>query len=180
MDRQEQPDNVTELQREHDEAMEVAEEARETEWTQPSYAKGLFMGEVDADLVLPYPEPSPDQIAEGEALLAKVEAFMRANVDPVAVERDKKIPPHVVQGLKDLGLFGLLCCRSTSFNGTPNAIRCFFKCPRSSSPSTGIRIPSKSRQKAIAWRAPNFTPTRRFALAVTPMEFNSIPKSPAT
>ncbi len=98
---------VTELKQEHDEAMEVAEEARETEWTRPSFAAGLFMGKVDGKLVTPYPESTPEQIVEGEALLKKVEAFMKENVDPVAVDRDKKIPPHVVQGLKDMGLFGL-------------------------------------------------------------------------
>lgn len=100
--------NVEALRKkEHDEAMEVAEAARETEWTQPSFAAGLFMGHVDTDLVVPYPKPTEEQRKEGEVLLKKVETFMRENVDPEANDRNEEIPEYVFKGLAELGCFGL-------------------------------------------------------------------------
>ena len=41
------------------EAMEVAEEAREATRTKPSFAAELYLGRVDEDLVLPFPEQDP-------------------------------------------------------------------------------------------------------------------------
>ena len=40
-------------------AREVAEAARETQWTRPSFAKGLYLGAFDVGLIHPYPEPDP-------------------------------------------------------------------------------------------------------------------------
>ncbi len=108
METNSQTSNVEKLrQKEHDDAMEVAEEARESEWTQPSFAAGLFMGKVDPDLIFPYPQPTEEQRIEGEAFLKKIEAFMKEKVDPEANDRDEEIPDHVFQGLAELGCFGM-------------------------------------------------------------------------
>ncbi len=101
------PDNMSHLKDQHDEAMEVAEAARETEWKQPSYAAGLFMGRVQPELIRNYPEPTTEQVLEGEAMYEKVRSFIEEHVDPLQVERDAKIPDHVVQGFRDMGCFGL-------------------------------------------------------------------------
>ena len=105
---QEPASNVEALRkREHDDAMEVAEAARETEWTQPSFAAGLFMGTVHDDLVYPYPEPTEEQRREGEAFLEKLDTFLKKNVDGEANDRNEEIPDQVFKGLADLGCFGI-------------------------------------------------------------------------
>jgi len=39
------------------EARQVAEDARESEWTAPSFLKEIFLGNFRLDLVHPFPEP---------------------------------------------------------------------------------------------------------------------------
>lgn len=47
------------------EARKVAEAARETRWTRPSFGKELFLGRLRLDLVDPWPSNSPEQVATG-------------------------------------------------------------------------------------------------------------------
>ena len=53
--------NVTER-----DAREVAEAARETEWTLPSFGKQLFLGDLRLDLIHPQPKIDPAQAEKGE------------------------------------------------------------------------------------------------------------------
>ncbi|HEX4862739.1 MAG TPA: acyl-CoA dehydrogenase family protein, partial [Acidimicrobiales bacterium] len=86
---------------------ELAEKSRQTEWDKPSFGKELFLGRFRLDLIEPHPEPTEDDKARGEAFLAKLEAFLREEVDPAEIERDAKIPERVVKGLCDLGALGM-------------------------------------------------------------------------
>jgi hypothetical protein len=88
-------------------ARQVAEAAREQEWTRPSFGKELFLGRFQLELIHPHPRPSQDAQRKGEAFLAKLEAFLREEVDPLEIERDAKIPDHVVKGLCALGALGM-------------------------------------------------------------------------
>lgn len=89
------------------EARQVAEAARETEWTKPSFGKELFLGHFRLDLVHPHPHPSDEDRKKGEAFLSKLEPFLREEVDPLQIERDAKIPDQVVKGLCELGALGM-------------------------------------------------------------------------
>lgn len=93
--------------REEIEALEVAEEAREKEWTQPSFVAELFMGRLHSSMVLPYPEQTEDDRAIGDAFLAKLRTFLAEKVDADAIDANGEIPQSVMQGLVDLGLFGM-------------------------------------------------------------------------
>ncbi len=88
-------------------ARQVAEEAREGEWTKPSFGKELFLGRLQLDLIHPHPRPTEDERRRGEAFLAKLEVFLRDEVDPLEIERDAKIPDHIVKGLCALGALGM-------------------------------------------------------------------------
>src|SRR3984893_2378824 len=88
-------------------ARRVAEAAREQEWTRPSFGKELFLGRFQLDLIHPHPRPTEDEQRKGEAFLTKLEAFLREEVDPLEIERDAKIPDHVVKGLCALGALGM-------------------------------------------------------------------------
>jgi hypothetical protein len=88
-------------------ALEVTEAARQTEWTQPSFAAGLFMGTVDEGLVWPWPAQSDEDRREGDALLAKLATFLKDRVDADAIDRDQELPAEVIRGLADMGLFAM-------------------------------------------------------------------------
>ncbi len=88
-------------------SLEVAEAARETEWKQPSIVGELFMGRLRRDLLFPFPEQDPADRAAGDVLLAKVADFLRDHVDADRIDREKEIPPEVLDGLRELGLFGI-------------------------------------------------------------------------
>lgn len=89
------------------EARKVAEEARESEWRKPSFAKELFLGRFRLDLIHPYPHPGADDVARGEEFLASLRRFLETKVDPTVIERDARIPDEVVHGLRDLGALGM-------------------------------------------------------------------------
>jgi hypothetical protein len=88
-------------------AREVAEQARETQWRQPSFAKELFLGRLRLDLVHPHPSGPPEAAERGEAFLAKLRYFCESQIDAAVIERDGQIPDQVVRGLKELGAFGM-------------------------------------------------------------------------
>src|SRR5579875_1733923 len=87
-------------------ARAVAEAARESEWTKPSFGKHLFLGEYRLDLIHPHPRPNPEQVAAGEQFLERLRDFC-ATVDGAEIERDARIPDVVVKGLADLRCFGI-------------------------------------------------------------------------
>jgi alkylation response protein AidB-like acyl-CoA dehydrogenase len=95
-------DQVTER-----EARQVAEAAREQTWTLPSFGKQLFLGDLRLDLIHPQPAIDPGKEARGERFLAQLRTFLETSVDPLEIEREARIPDHVVQGLKDLGALGM-------------------------------------------------------------------------
>lgn len=88
-------------------AMEVAEESRQTTWEHPSFAGELFMGRFRDELVSPYPVQGDDDRRVGDDLLARLQAFLAKEVDAEAIDRDQEIPAHVIKGLAELGLFGM-------------------------------------------------------------------------
>ena len=89
------------------EARQVAESAREQGWEKPSFGKQLFLGNLRLDLIHPQPKLDPAAIAQGEAFLARLRAFLVESVDPMEIERDARIPEAVIDGLKDLGALGM-------------------------------------------------------------------------
>lgn len=90
-----------------EEAREVAEAAREREWVAPSFVRDLFLGRLRMDLIHPYPEQAPDEIQRARPFLEKLERFLRERVDSDRIDREGEIPEDVIQGLRDLGAFGI-------------------------------------------------------------------------
>ena len=89
------------------EAREVAEAAREKEWTAPSFVRGLFDGRLYLDLIHPFPTIPAEEVERAKPFLDKLAAFMRANVDADEIERNSKIPQNVLDGLE----IGRASCR---------------------------------------------------------------------
>ena len=89
------------------EARDVVEAARETEWKLPSFGKELFLGNFRLDLIHPQPALDPIAVENGERFLQSLRTFLEEHVDPLQIERDAKIPDHVIDGLKQLGALGM-------------------------------------------------------------------------
>ena len=89
------------------EAREVAEAAREKDWQAPSFVRELFEGSFRLDLVHPFPQPDPADLARAKPFMEQLERFMRERVDSDKIDRDGKIPPEIVKGLGEIGAFGI-------------------------------------------------------------------------
>ncbi len=89
------------------EARAIAEASRETTWEAPSFVRELFLGRLVLDLIHPFPEPDAEEQQRAKPFLEKLERFLREQVDSELIERDGRIPEHVVQGLRDIGAFGI-------------------------------------------------------------------------
>ncbi len=89
------------------ESRQVAEEAREREWRLPSFGKELFLGRFRLDLIHPQPPSQADVIKKGERFLTALREFLEREVDPLEIEREARIPEHVIDGLKELGALGM-------------------------------------------------------------------------
>ncbi len=89
------------------EAREVAEHAREQDWEKRSFARALFEGRFDIGLLDPHPVPDPDEQARAEDFLTKLEAFARDHIDGDQIDRDDWVPQEVLDGLAELGAFGI-------------------------------------------------------------------------
>ncbi|RMB59672.1 acyl-CoA dehydrogenase family protein [Tessaracoccus antarcticus] len=87
-------------------ARQVAEAAREQGWERPSFAKGLYMGRFDWDLVHPHPQQDPDAAARGAEFLITLRDAM-AHIDASTIERDARVPDEVIRVLRDVGAFGM-------------------------------------------------------------------------
>src|SRR5438067_10213215 len=90
-----------------EEAREVAEAAREEHWEAPSFVRELFLGNLRMDLIHPYPEQDPDEIARAKPFLDKLARLLREDVDSDKIDRDGEIPEDVIGGLRKLGAFGI-------------------------------------------------------------------------
>src|SRR5438034_9060743 len=90
-----------------EEARDVAEAAREQEWAAPSFVRELFLGNLRMDLIHPYPEQDPAEVARAKPFLDNLQRFLREKVDSDRIDREGEIPEDVIQGLRDLGAFGI-------------------------------------------------------------------------
>lgn len=88
-------------------ARQVAEEAREAQWHQPSFGKELFLGRLRLDLVHPHPRGPAEKTQHGEEFLARLREFCETQIDATVIEREAQIPDAVIRGLKELGAFGM-------------------------------------------------------------------------
>ena len=68
------------------------------------FAKGLYFGRYLNRKLLPYPDLNADLRAN--ELVEQVRQFCLEKIDPVAIDRDAKIPDEVVAGLGRLGVLG--------------------------------------------------------------------------
>ena len=87
-------------------AREVAEAARETGWSRPSFAKELYLGRFELGLIHPHPVTPSEETARGEEFLARLAEYCR-NLDGLRIDREARIPDEYLKGFAELGVFGM-------------------------------------------------------------------------
>src|SRR5438309_4676093 len=89
------------------EARDVAESARESEWSGPSFVRELFLGRFRLDLIHPHPvKDDPAEAARAAPFFARLRAFLE-RVDSDMIDRTGEIPEAYVQELREMGAFGI-------------------------------------------------------------------------
>lgn len=88
------------------EARDVAESARESEWSGPSFVRELFLGRFRLDLIHPHPAEDPNETARAKPFFDRLRAFLE-RVDSDMIDRTGEIPEAYVQELRDMGAFGI-------------------------------------------------------------------------
>ncbi|PHX96926.1 MAG: hypothetical protein CK531_06075 [Gemmatimonadetes bacterium] len=89
-----------------DEARDVAEAARETEWAPPSFVQQIFLGRFDLSHVHPHTDGDPVERERARPFLDALREFL-AGYDADAVDRTGHIQETDVQRLREMGAFGI-------------------------------------------------------------------------
>lgn len=87
-------------------ALEMAEASRDMRELS-GFAASLFDGRPDFDRIFPFPKQNAEDRGEGDAFIGKMKHFLLEHTDPDAIDREGEIPDEVLQGLADLGAFGI-------------------------------------------------------------------------
>lgn len=75
--------------------------------TSLSFIKQLFFGKLDLSKIIPFPRLSLEEKERTDLFCHKLRQFCESHIDPVAIDRNAKIPAEVIQGLGSLGMLGL-------------------------------------------------------------------------
>ena len=73
----------------------------------PSFTKGVFLGEIREDLIFPYPSLTSDERESLGAILDAFHAFAADNIDSRQNDHDGRFPDAMREGFHELGLMGL-------------------------------------------------------------------------
>jgi alkylation response protein AidB-like acyl-CoA dehydrogenase len=87
-------------------ALKIAEESRQ-EWLKTNFLKEMFMGNFAFKLIHPFPEKKGMKDEAFLDFLAQYKQFLVHEVDSSLIDREGKIPPQIIERLKEMRLFGL-------------------------------------------------------------------------
>ncbi|MGH7680164.1 MAG: acyl-CoA dehydrogenase family protein [Gemmatimonadaceae bacterium] len=88
------------------EARDVAEAARESEWSGASFVRELFLGRFPIGLIHPYPDEDPQEKARAAPFMERLRDFL-GRIDSDMIDRTGEIPEEYVQELREMGAFGI-------------------------------------------------------------------------
>src|SRR5215217_2285146 len=89
-----------------EEARDVAESARETDWSGHSFARDIYLGRFSLDLIHPAGRHDPEEDARAKPFLDKLREFL-GRVDSDMIDRTGNIPEEYVNELRAMGAFGI-------------------------------------------------------------------------
>jgi acyl-CoA dehydrogenase family protein 9 len=71
------------------------------------FARSLFFGRMPTEQILPYPKQDAEEARRTDALIARLDTFLKAHVDADAIDAEEKIPREVIDGLAEMGILGM-------------------------------------------------------------------------
>ncbi|HSN46477.1 MAG TPA: acyl-CoA dehydrogenase family protein [Casimicrobiaceae bacterium] len=90
-----------------DVAMQLAEDARQAEWSSVSFTGEVFKGSFRWDVVYPFPVQPPEDKKIGDDYLVRVREVLEQHVDPYKIDEEGVYPGEALDALAALGLFGM-------------------------------------------------------------------------
>ncbi|MBC7714498.1 MAG: acyl-CoA dehydrogenase family protein [Rhizobacter sp.] len=72
-----------------------------------SVVGSFFFGEINENLVFPYPHFSDAQVEMAKEMTAAVDVFAKDNINGEKFDKEAHLPKEVIQGLAEMGLLGL-------------------------------------------------------------------------
>ncbi|MEL0628507.1 acyl-CoA dehydrogenase family protein [Psychromonas aquatilis] len=88
-------------------SLNLTEEARESVWQHPSFAKSLFMGEFKSDAIFPFPEQTTEDKLIGDKMVKQVGIVLAKTLDADLVDETRLIPDKAMKALAKIGVFSM-------------------------------------------------------------------------
>jgi alkylation response protein AidB-like acyl-CoA dehydrogenase len=88
------------------------------------FVKSLFFGRLKLDAVMPYPKQDPDEKRRTDEVIEKVDRFLKTEVDADLIDREERIPKHVIDGLARLGVLGMTVPKEYGGGGFTHTAYC--------------------------------------------------------
>src|SRR5262245_44704027 len=73
----------------------------------PSFMRSLFEGQIEEEMIFPYPSLPEEERENLELLLESVRRFASQRIDARRIDENEELPKEVLGGMAELGLFGL-------------------------------------------------------------------------
>src|ERR1051325_6410799 len=115
---------MTEAEAQRQKEMQQAEELLFAGPQALGFAKGLFAGHFVADWVMPYPRIPAAQQTELDKTLGELRAFLDAEQDPAAIDRQADLPRNVIDGLGRVGVLGMTAPKEYGGHGFSQMANC--------------------------------------------------------
>lgn len=88
-------------------SLNLTEDARESVWAHPSFAKSLFMGDFKSESIFPFPEQTPEDKLIGDQMVKQVGLVLAETLDADLVDEMRLIPDDAMQALAKIGVFSM-------------------------------------------------------------------------
>ncbi len=90
-----------------DVSMQLAEDARQSEWENVSFTAEVFKGTFRWDLLHPFPAQSPEDRKIGDEYIEKIRPVIESKIDPWQIDEEGEYPPEALEAMAAVGLFGM-------------------------------------------------------------------------
>jgi len=87
--------------------IEDAEKMMGPEPEEMGFVKNLFWGRVLEDMVFPYPESTPEEVAKCDQLLAALDDYLKNEHPTTQIDQEEHIPDWAIKRVFELGVLGM-------------------------------------------------------------------------
>jgi len=106
--------NVSEKDRKQ---IEQAQEMLGPDPATMGFIKNIFWGNFREELVFPYPEVDPEEVARCDQLLAELDDYLRHEHPAIEIDQTQEIPEWVIERLFKMGVMGMIIPREYGGGG---------------------------------------------------------------